>query len=836
MSAQKFIGLNDSEVLENRELYGDNGLDKKRSNKTLILIKDIVTEPMFIILVVAATIYFVLGESSEGFIMLSALFFVAGISFFQESKSQNAVDALRKLTSPGSKVYRNGALITVDVASLVKNDIITCEDGDIVPADCTILEAHDFSVNESILTGESLSVFKSSTSDSNEIFKGTIVVTGSCTAKITAVGSATSIGQIGASIESIQDEKTPLQIQINRFIFQMVIAGLIAFFIVWGFNVILTGDILDGLLQGLTLAMSVLPEEIPVAFSTFLALGAYRLYKKQVIAKSPQTVESLGAATVICTDKTGTLTENKMQLAVIYNLANDEEINFISSEGTDDEVLDYSMWASETIPFDPMEQAIHDAYGKLAKSDERKQYTMVHEYPLSGAPPVMTHIFKDNNGNQIIACKGGVETLLKQSDASKEIRERILTKTQSLAELGYRVLAVGKSSSNSNVYPEKQSEFKYDILGLIAFYDPPKKNSNAIVKAFYDAGIDIKMITGDYAATAKTIANLIGLKVGDRILSGTEVVAMTDAELCAAIKHTNIFARMFPDAKLKVVEALKRNGEIVAMTGDGVNDGPALKAAHIGIAMGKRGTETAKLAASLILTDDNLEHMVEAVALGRRIYDNLKKAIRYIISIHIPIILIVTLPLLLFWDFTNLFNPIHIIILELIMGPTCSIIFENEPAEPDNMQRKPHKTIKSFFSFHELTLSIIQGSIITAGCLIPAYFMMRTGSSETFIRTMVYTTLIFCNVLLTLTNRSFVHGLFFTLRYKNKLVPLVIVISIGLLLATIYIHPVQSLFKFEYLNLINIATSFGIACISVLWVEVYKYFNRSNIKTINTAK
>lgn len=827
MSSQPYKGLNDDEVLKSRKLHGDNGLTSTHRNKTLVLIIDIITEPMFIILVVAATIYFVLGESAEGFIMLAALFFVAGISLYQESRSRNAVAALRKLTSPGSKVFRNGTLITIDAKSLVKDDIITCEDGEIIPADCLLLDAHDFSVNESILTGESLSVFKNTTTASTEIFKGTIVVTGSCIAKVTAVGNYTSIGKIGTTIELIDNEKTPLQKQINRFIFQMVVAGLIAFFIVWGFNIFLTGDILHSLLHGLTLAMSILPEEIPVAFSTFLALGAYRLYKKQVIAKSPQTVESLGAATVICADKTGTLTENTMQLAAIYVVEKNEEINFIQSAGKANEVLDYAMWSSETIPFDPMEKAIHIAYANTTLNDQGKQFKMVHEYPLSGTPPIMTHIYKNDAANQIIACKGGVETVLALSNSSAEIKTKLLAKTQSLAELGYRVLAVGKSSWESNIYPEQQTQFTFIILGLIAFYDPPKQNTPDIIKSFYTAGIDVKMITGDYAATAKTIAQQIGLKTGDRMLLGTEVISMQIDELCLAVKHTNIFARMFPDAKLKVVEALKRNGEIVAMTGDGVNDGPALKAAHIGIAMGKRGTETAKLSASLILTDDNLEHMVEAVALGRRIYDNLKKAIRYIISIHIPIILIVTLPLLFFWDFTDLFFPLHVIILELIMGPTCSIIFENEPAEPDNMQRKPHKAINSFFSMHELTLSIIQGLVITAGCLVPAYFMMQAGNTESLIRTCIYATLIFSNVLLTLTNRSFLHSLLFTLRYKNKLVPMVIVISIVMLFATIYISPIQSLFKFESLSLFQVGCCFLIACVSVLWVEVHKYFKRN---------
>jgi P-type Ca2+ transporter type 2C len=826
MEQLQFTGLSDKEVELNRNQFGSNAAAEDTRNKLWQVIKGIISEPMFIILVVAAAIYFILGETNEGWIMLAALCFVAGISIFQETRSSNAVEALKNLTQQKAKVIRNSNILFIPVSEVVVGDIILCEDGNIIPADAILLQTNDFSVNESMLTGEALSVYKSSSATDNLIFKGTVVSSGYCYAKVTAVGQHSALGKIADTLNTITESKTPLQQQMKKFIVQMVIAGGIAFIIVWGINYYTTGSILTGLLHGLTLAMSVLPEEIPVAFSTFLALGAYRLYKKGVITRSPQTVETLGAATVICTDKTGTLTENNMQIAGIYDYDSNTAINFIEKEYTSGIVLEYAMWASETTPFDTMEIAIHQVYGKVTENDARKQYSMVHEYPLSGTPPVMTHVFENKSGELIIGCKGAVETILAQSELNDIQKQQLLHQTDLFAQQGYRVLAVGKVNHPKRPFPEQQSQFIYQVLGLIAFYDPPKKNTAGIIQSFYKAGISVKMITGDHAATAKAIAQQIGLITNDKVLNGNEIMAMSEAELQTAVQQTNLFVRMFPQAKLKVVIALKNNGEVVAMTGDGVNDGPALKAAHIGIAMGKRGTETAKQAASLILTDDNLEHMVEAVELGRRIYENLKKAIRYIISIHIPIILIVTLPLLFFWKFADFFNPIHVIFLELIMGPTCSIIFENEPAEPGSMERKPRHTKLQFFSVNELSLSIIQGLVITAGCLIPAYFLMQSGYTETFIRTTIYSTLLFSNILLTLVNRSFLHSVIFTLKYKNRLVPLILAVSLLVLLASIYIAPIRNIFEFTTLTALQLVFCLLIASISVLWMEVYKYYLR----------
>lgn len=820
-----FSGLSHEQVLKSRESNGTNATFGKTGNRFILVLKEVVTEPLFILLVGAAIVYFLTGEIREGFIMLASLCFVAGISLYQENKSRNAIEGLKKLNSPTAKVIRDSESIEIPSEDIVVGDVIIVEDGDIIPCDCQILKLNDFSVNESILTGESLPVVKDTGSADNKIYHGTFVMSGSCISTATEIGANTRLSKIGASIERIQQAQTPLQLQIKGFVRYMVIAGAIAFLIVWGLNLYLSGDILHGLLHALTLAMSILPEEIPVAFSTFMALGAYRLHKKMVIASSPKSVETIGAATVICADKTGTLTQNKMSIAAMYILKSDTLFDYTKEPYKYNEVLEYSMWASETEPFDQMEKSVHEAYQKVTPFDQRSLFKMIKEYPLSGKPPFMTHIFSDNS-QVIIAVKGAVEGVLSQSDIEAEVRDRVRLEANTLAGKGYRVLGVGKAKHTSNLFPETQQEFRFEFIGLIAFYDPPKSNIPETLKQFYDAGIDVKMITGDYAQTAIAIADQVGLKKSKLVISGDEVLSMEFSKLQAVVKETGIFARMFPEAKLKVIEALKANGEVVAMTGDGVNDAPALKAAHIGIAMGTRGSEVAKNAASLILVDDDLSHMTEAIALGRRIYENLKKAIQYIISIHIPIILTVMLPLLLLWKYTDIFSPVHVIFLELIMGPTCSVVFENEPIEANSMKRKPRKLTSTFFSWRELGISIVQGLMITVACLGLGYYYMNEGSSEETVRTIIYSTLIFSNLFLTLVNRSFYYSVITTLRYKNRLVPIILSISLAVLLLSIYFEPIQGVFHFTSLNFSDLMICLGVAFAGVIWIEGVKMINR----------
>jgi P-type Ca2+ transporter type 2C len=444
---------------------------------------------------------------------------------------------------------------------------------------------------------------------------------------------------------------------------------------------------------------------------------------------------------------------------------------------------------------------------------------------------MMTHIFENEKGDRIIAAKGAPEALMNVSDLSETEKRKIEEAIKTLANDGYRVLGVGETNFNGKDFPDEQQQFKFTFKGIVAFYDPPKKNIQAVFEEFYAAGIAVKIVTGDNAATTGAIAKQVGFRGYDKTISGDDLMQMNDAELQKTVMDKQVFTRMFPDAKLKIINALKSNQQIVAMTGDGVNDGPALKAAHIGIAMGKKGTEIAKQAASLILLDDDLSKMVDAVAMGRRIYTNLKKAIQYIISIHIPIILIVFIPLVLDWIYPNIFSPVHIIFLELIMGPTCSIVYENEPMERNTMQQKPRPFTTTFFSGKELTTSIIQGLMISIGTLITYQYAVMNHFDEATTRTMVFTELIIANLALTLVNRSFLYSIFTTLKYKNNLVPLVMGITLAILIALLYIPVLCKFFEFETLNGSQFALSAGIGFVSVIWFEIVKWRNRMKNKS-----
>jgi len=829
MSSNNFniIGLTSAQVKEAREKHGQNKTDYKKENVFVTAIKSLATEPMIILLLVASCIYFISGKIGDGIFLVSAIIFQSIISLYQVSRSKNALEKLKNFIQPNCKVIRNGEVIEIPSEELVIGDSLMIEEGTLISADGTITYAADFSVNESILTGESLVVYKDQTKEDKIVFQGTTVSSGLAVATITAIGNETRLGKIGKSLEDIEEEKTPLELQIGDFVKKMAIVGVIVFVIVLGINYFQSHLILDSLLKALTLAMSILPEEIPVAFTTFMALGAWRLMKMGVVVKQMKTVETLGSATVICTDKTGTITENKMSLAKLFTLST-QKISDPEAEldETERELITLSMWSSEPIPFDPMEVAIHKAYETIVKEDRRPQYKMLHEYPLGGKPPMMTHIFENDKGERIIAAKGAPEALMNVSDLSAEQKQQIKEAMKTLAKEGYRLLGVGQATFSGTNFPKEQQCFRFLFKGLIAFYDPPKKNIQSVLESFYKAGISVKIITGDNAETTAAIAKQIAFKGYEKSLSGDELMKLSDVELKEKVGETAIFTRMFPEAKLKIINALKSNNEIVAMTGDGVNDGPALKAAHIGIAMGKKGTETAKQAASLILVEDDLSKMVDAIASGRKIYTNLKKAIRYIISIHIPIILTVFLPLALGWIYPNIFSPIHIIFLELIMGPTCSIIFENEPMESNTMLSKPRPFTTTFFNWKELASSVMQGLVIAAGTLVVYQYAVHKHCNEAITRTMVFTALIVANIFLTLVNRSFYYSVLTTIRYKNKMILFIIGITVFISAMLLYLPPVTHFFEFEQLNLSQLGVSFVIGFISVVWYELVKLRER----------
>ncbi len=830
MSAENFNieGLTDAQVVESREKHGRNRLEFKKENGFVDAVKSLAKEPMVVLLLVAAAIYFISGDTGDGIFLAAAIVLVSAISLYQDSRSRNALEKLKTFTQPFCRVIRNGAITPISSEDLVLGDSLVVEEGVAIPADGTIVHSNDFSVNESILTGESLPVAKAPQLKDNEIYGGTTVTGGLAIATITAIGNATRLGKIGKSLESIQEEKTPLELQINNFVKKMVIVGAIVFVIVWAINYFHSYLILDSLLKALTLAMSILPEEIPVAFTTFMALGAWRLMKMGIVVKQMKTVETLGSATVICTDKTGTLTENTMRLARLFVLASQKSYTTEEIAGADEkEVLALAMWASEPIPFDPMEIALHNAYKAAITVDERPNYKMVHEYPLDGQPPMMTHLFENGRGERIVAAKGAPEALMNISVLSSTETALINSSIHELAAEGYRVLGVAQAQFDGNDFPAKQQDFRFQFKGLVAFYDPPKKNIKQVLEAFYAAGIAVKIVTGDNAATTASIARQVGFRGFDQTISGEALMQLDDTALQQKVMEAQVFTRMFPEAKLKIINALKADKQVVAMTGDGVNDGPALKAAHIGIAMGKKGTEIAKQAASLILLEDDLAKMADAVAMGRKIYTNLKKAIQYIISIHIPIVLTVFIPLALGWIYPNIFSPVHIIFLELIMGPTCSIVYENEPMEKNTMLQPPRPFTSTFFNWKELSTSMLQGLMITAGTLTAYQYAVQQGLNEPITRSMVFTTLITANIVLTLVNRSFYYSLFTTLTYKNNLVLLITAITIGITALLLYVRPLAVFFKFERLDIRLVLISMGIGFLSVIWFEVIKWMNRN---------
>ena len=823
-------GLTDEEARLARVKFGVNQLIYKKENRFIDAFLRTVKEPMLMLLIVAATIYFVSGKTGDGIFLLFAILFQTSISLYQYSRSKNALEKLKQLSQPNCQVIRNGKVAAIKSEDLVIGDFLMVEEGTAITDDGTIIHSSDFSVNESILTGESMPFIKDKSSKDNTIFSGTTVASGLAIATITAIGNQTKLGKIGTSLAEIEEEKTPLEIQIANFVKKMAISGAIVFLLVWAINFYHSRLLLSSLLQSLTLARRILPEEIPVAFTTFMAIGAWRLMKKGIVVKQMKTVETLGSATVICVDKTGTLTENKMSVAQLYLLSTNTIFSANEAKTIEaKELISIAMWASEPIPFDPMEIALHKTYTDNCTPDERPNYKIVHEYALEGKPPMMTHVFEDNKGNRIIAAKGAPEAIIAVSKLATSDSEKAHHAIKQLAKEGYRVLGIASAISNDKNYPAHQQELPFIFIGLIAFYDPPKKNIQKVLNAFYDAGIAVKIITGDNQATTSAIAKQIGFRGYENCITGDKLMEMTSSELKTTVMTTAIFCRMYPEAKLKIINALKSNDQIVAMTGDGVNDGPALKAAHIGIAMGKKGTEIAKQAASLILVIDDLSKMIQAVAMGRKIYANLKKAIQYIISIHIPIILIVFIPLALGWVYPTLFSPVHIIFLEIIMGPTSSIIYENEPIEKNTMKQPPKALTTTFFNWKELSVSIIQGLVIALAAMFIYQFAVRQGNNKAVTRTMTFTVLIVANVFLTLINRSFYYSIITTLKYKNKMVWAIIATTLILLALLLFVPTLTRFFDFQQLSISQLTVAILVGFTSVIWFEVVKMFKSRNV-------
>jgi Ca2+-transporting ATPase len=820
-------GLSDQELKISQSKFGFNKADNISKKYWYNILLDILKEPMLLLLIAVTIIYVIVSNYNEAIFMLGAILAISGISFYQDNRTKIALKALQKLNEPLSYVIRKSTVIQIPTQEIAVGDLCIIEEGKMINADGEIIYSNDFSVNEASLTGESFSVFKSKETEDKKVYSGTLVVSGLAVLKVEYIGSKTKLGKIGKSIQEIKEERSPLQNQITKFVKWMAIIGIVVFLMVWMYSFWLSRDIIESLLAGLTMAMSILPEEIPVAFSTFMALGAWKLMQKGVIIKKSSVIETLGSTTVICIDKTGTITQNSMHLKALFDYKSNqifEDIHFNDTRLS--ELISTSMWSSEPIPFDSMEKTIHQVYIQTQSKDLRNNYQLIHEYPLEGKPPMMTHIFENNSGDRIIAAKGAPEAILEVSNLSKNEIERLQQYIQNFGKQGCRILGVAKCNFEGYDFPENQQDFNFEFLGFTVFYDPPKKGIEEVFKKIYDAGIKVKIITGDNAETTNAIAIQAGVINNTIAINGAEIINFKESELIALSKKTTLFTRMFPEAKLAIINALKKDGEIVAMIGDGVNDAPALKASHIGVAMGNKGTEIAKVAASLVITNDDLDKLIITIEAGRRIYANIKKAVQYIISIHIPIIFTVSLPLFLGWIYPHIFSPVHIIFLELIMGPTCSIVYENEPIEKNTMFQKPRKMTETFLTWKELSISIFQGLVITASILFVYQFSVKSGSNEETTRAMVFSTLVFANVFLSMVNRSFVYSVFDSFKNKNHLFPVFLGITLGLLFSVLYIPIFARFFKITPLNIQDLGLVVFIAAIAVFWFEGYKWLKR----------
>jgi len=838
LTSEKYNGLTAKQVKEKLRTEGYNSLPSSKPKNFLSIVVGVVKEPMFILLVACGSLYLVLGELQEGLMLLGFVFVIMGIEFFQQKKTEKALDALKDMASPRALVIRDGVETRIAGIEVVTDDLIVLQEGDRVPADATVLQSVNLLADESLLTGESVSVRKSDWDEVQEItqpggddlpfiFSGSMIVQGNGIARVTSIGVNTEIGKIGTALEGVKEEPTRLKKEMGSLVKKLtIIAALLCLIVIVGYT-LTRGNLINGFLAGITLAMAVLPEEFPVILTVFMALGAWRMSKKKVLTRNPSAIETLGSATVLCTDKTGTLTENIMTVTKLYNgkdFHTVEKSNELNSEFH--EIMEFGILSSQTNPFDPMEKAI-TGMGKLyLKGTEHihKNWEMIKEYPLSKELLAMSRVFSSKETKEkIIATKGSPEAIFDLCHLNVKEKTRLSEAVEELASEGLRVLGVAKAKINATGLPEIQHDFGFEFIGLIGLSDPIRKNVKHAVSECYKAGIRVIVITGDYPVTAKHIALEIGLENPEMCMTGQELHAISDAQLCKKIKEINVFARVVPEQKLKIVNALKKNGEIVAMTGDGVNDAPALKSADIGIAMGKKGTDVAREASSLVLMDDNFSSIVGAIRMGRRIFDNLQKSFGYIFAIHVPIAGLSLLPILL-GNFPLILWPVHIVFLELIIDPACSIIFEAEKEESNVMNRPPKGINEPFFGASKILFSCLQGVGILAISLAVYFIGLYFAYEANEVRAMAFTTLIVSNIAVILTNRSWTDNIFRIIATPNKAVLWVVGGAIFFLLLILNIPFFLSLFQFQKLTFINIIICSLAGLTTIVWFEIYKLF------------
>ena len=796
-------GLSSDAARRRLAQWGHNELPRTRGRSFLASAAHALAEPMFVLLLVAATIYLLLGDRVEALFLLASVAGVLGITVYQEHRTERVLEALRDLSSPRALVIRDGVEVRIPGRDVVVDDVLIVREGDRVAADARLTECADLRVDESLLTGESVPVVKRSSQPSarapgdprdEHVYAGTLVVKGHGIAHVTATGARSEIGRIGGSLQTLGVEATTLQAETRRLVRVLSVLALLLCSVLVAVYVVTRGEWLSGVLAGLTLAMAILPEEFPVVLTVFLALGAWRMTRVNVLTRRVAAIEALGAATVLCVDKTGTLTQNRMAVRRIYAQGRTFDVVPGSSATIPEpfaETLRISVLASEPSPFDPMERAFHELQGGTRDVDAE----LVHRYPLSADRLVVTHVWRHAGSSRVtVAAKGAPESIVELSGLPEPASSTVLREAAAMAQAGLRVLGIAKAERDAAALPEDPRELAPQFVGLIGLADPLRPAVPKAMRECRDAGVRVVMITGDFPVTALAIAREAGLAAEPTVVSGVELDAMSEQALDEKLPGVDVFARVVPAQKLRIVGALKKQGQVVAMTGDGVNDAPALKAAHIGVAMGGRGTDVAREAAALVLLDDDFTSIVRAIRQGRRIFDNLRKAMSYLVSIHIPIAGLGLLPVMLGGPLV-LF-PAHIVFLEFVIDPACSVAFEAEPAEPDVMRRPPRPRRQRLIGGLPLALAILEGAMALAFTM--GVYWAATASaanSEERTRLLAFSAVFIANLSLIFFARSGGRRVWRHIVAGNRALWMIVLGTLAAFLCIVAVAPAREVFR-----------------------------------------
>ncbi len=833
---EELFGLTDEDVIARISSEGYNELPQAKQRSVFHIALEVIKEPMFILLLLCGLLYLMLGDAGEALMLLGFVAVVMGITLYQENKTEKALEALRNLSSPRALVVRNGEKIRIAGRDVVRDDTVLLSEGDRVPADALLLRATNLKADESLLTGESVPVRKKAWDGISEsgrpggddlptVYSGSMVVSGQGIARVIATGPRTEIGKIGTALQTLEIESTGLQKQTAAIVKTFGAVGAVLCVTVIVLFGLTRGNWIEGILAGLSLAMATLPEEFPVVMTIFLALGAWRISKRNVLTRRVAAIETLGAATVLCTDKTGTLTMNRMTVARLGYEGDFSEVKegLASLPEHLHEIVEYAVLASPADPFDPMEKAMRELAARTLSGTEHvhADWKLVREYPLSDKLLAMSHVWESpDHEHYVIAAKGAPEAIAGLCHFDERRVAGLRADIECLAADGLRVLGVASAAFDRMSLPEAQHDFVFRFIGLMGLHDPVRPGVPEAVTMCRTAGIRVVMITGDYPGTAISIAKQIGLDGPGNVITGPELEKMDDAELAKRIAHTSVFARAVPEQKLRIVSALKANGDIVAMTGDGVNDAPALKAAHIGVAMGGRGTDVARESGALVLLDDDFGSIVQAARVGRRIFDNLQKAMTFIFSVHLPIAGMSFLPVLFGWPLALM--PVHILFLELIIDPACSVIFEMEEEEADIMMRKPRRSDEPLFGKRMIRTGLVQGLGVLALVVGIYAWALGAGLGEGEARALAFVNLVFGNLGMIMSNRSWTRSIFETLRIPNPAVKWVCGGALAFLALVVFVPALNSLFGFAPLHGWEIALCLGTGALTILINEAMK--------------